>query len=93
MDILYDILDKISYRGASPNIFKTIGNGGCMMSTIDINKMLWILQSETDNNGKRVKQILLSAMSYLDGDKILNKSLLYKLWDQMKVNKEKFNRW
>ena len=82
-------------------MFKTIGIGECMMSTIDINKMLWILQSETDNNGKRVKQILLSAMSCLEGDKILNKSLLYKLCDgvhrnvrdQMKVNKEKFNRW
>ena len=75
MDILYNILDELSNRGGSPEIFKTIGIGECMMTMIEIYKVLKKLESNTDSDSKRVKQILLSAMLCYDGDKITNKSL------------------
>ena len=99
MDIMYKILNELSARGASPDIFKDIGIGDALVTIFEMKRVLISLQSKTDNDSMRVKQILLSAMICLDdNDEVLNTSTLYGISEtyrsirrQIIMNKDMFN--
>ena len=100
MDILFGILNTLSDRGASPDIFKEFGIGDCIMTVLEIHRVFNILRQGKDTDARRIKQILLSAMIRLkSNDRIDNISLLRNIsnegYDNVKdiiiKNKTEFN--
>ena len=79
MDILYKILNILSERGASPDIFKEFRIGDCIKTILEIHNVFNRLGVNKSNDSRMIKQTLLSAMIKLKGIDIDNITLIRRI--------------